>query len=88
MMPVYIPWLIFKIVAFMREERNGFKTDEVCKRLSAHKVAEFIPDINIADVKKCAQVLTSEKQKFTINDVLMTVMSKSMHDYLRQHTSD
>ena len=82
-MPFYLIWLTFKLVFLMKSERNGYKTDEVCGKLKALKSFEFIPDLSIKDVKKKAAELSSTgQQKVTINDVIMTVMSKSIHDYL------
>lgn len=50
-MPFYIIWLNIKVLFIYKEERNGFKTDEVCQTMSAKKIAEFIPDICLDDVK-------------------------------------
>lgn len=49
---------------------------------------EFIPDIDMNDIKKRATELTTERNRITINDVLMTVLSKTVSDYLKEHTQD
>ena len=87
-MPFYLIWLTIKLVFIMKSERNGFKTNESITKLTALKNVELIPDLNLEDVKRRAAELTTEKQRVTINDVIMTVMSKSIHDYLRQKTED
>lgn len=48
----------------------------------------MIPDISLKDVKKRAAELTTPEMKLTINDVIMTILSKTINDYLRQHTDD
>ena len=58
-MPFYLIWLTIKLVFIMKSERNGYKTDEVCGKLKALKNFEFIPDLNIEDVKKKAAELSS-----------------------------
>ena len=60
-MPFYLIWLTIKLVVLMKSERNGFKTDESIKKLTALKNVEFIPDLNLEDVKRRAAELTSER---------------------------
>ena len=88
MMPFYLLWLAFKLVILMKNERNGFKTPAVTEKLTSLKNYEMIPDICLNDVKKRAAELTTPRMKVTINDVLMTVLSKTINDYLRKHTDD
>ena len=86
LVPFYLVWLTVKLVVLMKAERNGYKNDEIKSKLVAHKNVEFVPDIDMNDVKKRAAELSSERNKITINDVLMTVISKTVNDYLKEHT--
>ena len=58
-MPFYLIWLTIKLVFIMKSERNGYKTNEVCGKLKALKNFEFIPDLNIEDLKKKAAELSA-----------------------------
>ena len=94
-MPFVLLWLTFDILALRRPERNGFKTNENSLKLSAVKNVHFIPDIPTELVKKRAKELSSSSSsssssdaRITFNDVLMTAISKSLHDYLREKTED
>ena len=87
-MPIYLLWLGFKLVIIFGIERNGFKTNENVKQLTSKKNVVLLPDINIKDLKRRARELTTDVTKITINDILMTTLSKTLHDYLRLHTDD
>ena len=87
-LPFYMNYLSLKMLICLPRANNGFKNDKVVAKLSSHKNVEFVPDINLDDIKKRAQELSTPKMKVTINDVLMTVLSKSIRDYLREHTDD
>mmetsp|Transcript_21124 Transcript_21124/g.26000 ORF Transcript_21124/g.26000 Transcript_21124/m.26000 type:complete len:287 (-) Transcript_21124:542-1402(-) len=87
-LPFYINYLSFKMLFLLPKERNGFKNDKIIAKLSSHKNVDFVPDIDLNDVKKRANELTTDSVRVTINDVLMTVLSKSIKDYLDEHTSD
>ena len=87
-MPFYLIWLTFKLLFIMKAEKNGFKNPAITSKLNALKNIQLIPDININDVKRCAAELTVPGFKVTINDILMTVLSKTIHDYLRMKTED
>lgn len=87
-MPIFMIWLTIKLVFVMKSERNGFKTNENIKKLDSLKNVTLIPDLNLEDVKRRAAELSTEKQKVTINDIISAVLSKSLHDYLRQKTED
>ena len=69
-MPFYLLWLAVKLVAIMKVERNGYKTDAVCNSLTALKGVELIPDLDLNDVKKRAKELTTPDCRVTINDVI------------------
>ena len=86
-LPIYMNYLTVKLI-LMGPHVNGFKHDKVTSKLNSHKNVEFIPDINLEDIKKRASELTTDKLRVTINDVLMTVMSKTIKDYLTKHTED
>ena len=75
-------------VAMLPYENNGFKNKDICSRMDAHKNVEILPDIALADVKRRVKELSTPQQKITINDLIMTVLSKTLHDYLREHTND
>ena len=81
-MPFYLLWLTVKLLGFMKPEKNGFKTEKAKNNLNALKDVELVPDLNLDDVKRRAAELTTPDQKFTINDIIMTVLSKTMNDYL------
>ena len=87
-LPLYILWLGFKLVIVMGKERNGFKNPSITSKLTALKNVTLIPDVNIEDVKRKAAELSNEVTRYTINDVLTTILSKTLHDYLRLHTDD
>lgn len=65
----------------MKPERNGFKTEENIKKLEAVKQYAFIPDIETNLIKQRTKELSTDGQKVTFNDILMTAISKSLHDY-------
>ena len=50
------------------------------------KKVKIIPDISAPLVSKRAKELSTPEMKVTFNDVLMTAISKSIHDYLLQYT--
>ena len=87
-MPFLLLWLTFDILALRRPERNGYKTNENRLKLSSVKNVQFIPDIPTELVKKRAKELSSSDARITFNDILMTTISKSINDYLHEHTSD
>lgn len=87
-MPFYMLWLNFKMLFLSKPARDGFKTEETIKKLDALKNVQMIPEIPTELVKKRAKDLTTPDCRLTFNDVLMTALSKSMHDYLRQNTDD
>ena len=87
-MPLYLLWLGFKLVIVMGKERNGFKNPSTTSKLTALKNVTLIPDLNIEDVKRRASELSTDVTRFTINDVLTTILSKTLHDYLRLNTDD
>ena len=88
LLPFYLLWLTFKLLFVMKSEKNGFKNPAITSKLNSLKNIQLIPDININDVKRCAAELTGPGIKVTINDVLMTVLSKTIYDYLRLKTED
>lgn len=87
-MPFYLLWLVFDILFIRKAERNGFKTNENTKKLTAVKNVRFIPDIPTETVKRRAKELSTKETRVTFNDILMTAISKSLNDYLRERTSD
>ena len=87
-MPFYLIWLVFDLFVLKRFAVNGIKTAEAVKKLNTYKHLRFIPDISTELVKKRAKELSTPQMKLTINDIIMTVMSKSLHDYLREKTDD
>ena len=88
MMPVYMLWLVFDILALRRPERNGYKTVENKTKLTAHKILRFIPDVPTDLIKKRVKELSTPESRITFNDILMTAVSKSIHDYLQEKTDD
>ena len=87
-MPFVLLWLTFDILVLRKPERNGFKTKENILKLTAVKNIQFIPDIPTELIKKRAKELSAPDARITFNDVLMTAVSKSLHDYLREKTDD
>ena len=53
-LPFNMLWNAIKLIILTKVEKNGYKNPEMCKKLSVLKQAEFVPDINIADIKKRA----------------------------------
>ena len=58
-MPIYLIYILVKLLILLKVERNGFKTDEVVGKLKALKNYELIPDLSIEDVKRRAAELTT-----------------------------
>jgi len=87
-MPFYLLWLGFKLVIVMGNENNGFKNTTITSKLSVLKNATLIPDLSMKDIKRKAAELSTDVNKITINDVLQTILSKTLHDYLRLHADD
>ena len=80
-MPFYINYLSIKLMFILPRELNGCKNDQIISKLTTLKNIEFIPDINLDDIKRRATELTTDRLRVTINDILMTVLSKSIKDY-------
>ena len=72
----------------MKAERNGLKSEKAIKSMSAHKLIEFVPDIPTELIKTRAKALSTPEARITFNDVLMTALSKTLHDYLREVKND
>ena len=51
------------------------------KKLDAVKQFAFIPDIETNLIKQRTKELSTDGHKVTFNDILMTAISKSLHDY-------
>ena len=82
-MPFSMLWVGFKILVLTRPQRNGLKTNENVKKLTAYKNATALPGISTELIKKRAKELSTPDAKITFNDVLMTALSKTLYDYLQ-----
>lgn len=49
---------------------------------------ETIRDLDLNEVKRVAKECSTKKVKVTVNDVMMTLLSKTLNDYLRQYKND
>ena len=87
-MPILIPYGLVKAAVTLKPERNGLKTDEIMKKLNCVKNVEMIPDIPTELVRKRAKELSTPQRKITFNDILMTAISKTINDYLKEKTND
>ena len=87
-MPILIPYGLVKAAVTLKPERNGLKTDEIMKKLNCVKNVEMIPDIPTELVRKRAKELSTPQRKITFNDILMTAISKTVNDYLKEKTND
>ena len=67
----------------MKNQRNGFKDAKKELELSPVKNACISPDIPISLLKS-----KGKEKKGTLNDVLMTVLSVSIREYLVTYTDD
>ena len=66
----------------MKPDRNCFKTEEMCKKLSEIKNVVILPDLSLDRVKKRTKEISSETgTHITINDYLMSILSKTVSDY-------
>ena len=88
LMPFYLIYITFVLVVLRKREQNGFKTPAITAKLTALKNVQFVPDISADLVRKRAKELSTPQMKVTFNDILMTSISKSMSDYLREKTGD
>ena len=87
-MPFLIPYGLVKAAASLVKERNGLKTDEIVKKLSSVKNVEMIPEIPTELIRKRAKELSTPEKKITFNDIIMTAISKTVKDYLKEKTDD
>ena len=87
-MPFLIPYGMIKALATLVKERNGLKTDEIVKKLNVVKNVEMIPEIPTELIKKRAKELSTPQRKITFNDIIMTAISKTINDYLKEKTDD
>ena len=87
-MPFLIPYGLIKAMTSLVKERNGLKTDEICKKLHSVKNVEMIPDIPTDLIRKRAKELSTPQRKITFNDIIMTAISKTVNDYLKEKTND
>lgn len=87
-MPFYLIWLTINLVILRKPERNGYKSNEIIKKMSTHKSVMFVPDIETDLIKARAKVLSSEGSRLTFNDILIAAISKTINDYLQKNTDD
>jgi len=59
MIPLYLLWLTFKMLALLGVENNPFHNKEICRKLTAEKNVEFIPDLKLEAVKEKAKQLST-----------------------------
>ena len=64
-MPFLIPYGLVKAAVTLVKERNGLKTDEIVKKLSAVKNVEIIPDIPTDLIRKRAKELSTPQNPKT-----------------------
>lgn len=79
MLPLNILWCSFLTVVVLPKENNGFKNKNIVSKLTPIKKAAISPNIPIDLLREEAK-----RQRGTINDVLMTVLSLSLKEYLRK----
>ena len=82
LMPFYLIVLTVEILGCTKIARNGFKTDENVKKITALKNLHFLPDISTELIKKRAKELSTPQQHQTFNDILMAALSKTCKEYL------
>ena len=87
-MPFYLIWLTINLVIIRKPEVNGYKTAEIKQKLTVHKNVAFVPDIETDLLKRRAKELSTDGNKFTLNDILITAISKTIHDFLQTNTED
>ena len=58
-MPFLVPYGLVKAATSLVKERNGLKTDEMIKKLSAIKNVQMIPDIPTDLIRKRAKELST-----------------------------
>jgi hypothetical protein len=83
MLPLNILWCSFLTVVCLPKESNAFKNEKTIEKLSQVKNAAISPDIPIDLLQAKGKQLGG-----TLNDVLMTVLSLSLKQYLNNYTND
>ncbi len=82
-LPLNILYCHYVIFCVMPVQVNGFISSQNKEKLTPIKNACFSPDISIEMLKARAK-----EQGGTLNDVLMTVLSLSFSQYLKEYTDD
>jgi hypothetical protein len=83
LLPLNIIWCSFLTVVCLPKENNAFKNKQTVPKLSEVKQSVISPDIPIHLLRAKGKQLGG-----TQNDVLMTVLSLSLREYLNRHTND
>lgn len=83
LLPLNLVWCSFLSVVCLPKENNAFKNKQTVAKLSQVKQAVISPDIPIDLLRAKGKQLGG-----TQNDVLMTVLSLSLKEYLIRHTND
>lgn len=82
-LPLNIMWCSFLTVACLPKEYNGFKTPQICAQLSKNKNAAISRDVPQELLQKKARQMGG-----SLNDLVMTVLSLSLKQYLERYTDD
>jgi len=80
-LPLNILWCSFLTVVCLPKENNCKKNHKVVDKLTTVKNSAISPDIPVDLLKEKGKEMNG-----TINDVLMTVLSLSLKQYLLRHT--
>lgn len=82
-LPLNLIWCSFLTVACLPKECNGFKNPQISQSLTRQKSAVISQDIPIRLLDQKAK-----QMRGTRNDVIMTLLSLSLKQYLAEHTED
>jgi len=83
LVPIYVNYLNIKLLGFMDTQNNGLNTAEIRAKLTAHKQVALVHDININILKK-----KSKELGCSLNDVILTCVSRMFKKYLDEKTDD
>lgn len=81
-MPFGMVYITFKLLWLALQPWNAMKNREIVDQLTSQKVIDILPEIAFKDVKDKCTAVSTPKQKVTVNDLLLTVLSKTLREYL------